>query len=276
MNRNLIAVGCVLATAGAATGIVAAAGAQEPQQIVSVTIAAKSAQITGADALKQGYTKLVFKSSGKGERGFSVFKVKAGVTRAEIESAVKKIKDPYDATKLGTFVAGGFVAGPKTYTTSILLDATSEYAVIDITQRAAAVRAWLATSAESSNAPVPAADARVTLRDFSFGGAGTLPRNGRIQVLNTGKKLHHTLVFPLAKGVDTKKVLRDLKAGKEPSSKAFGGPPVALTEIVSPKTTNDVEERLTPGKNLLVCFIQDAPKKPPHAALGMAKVVTVR
>lgn len=274
MNKHLIAVGCVLATAGAATGIVAAAGAQEPQQNASVTMAASSAQIIGADALKQGYTKLVFRASGKGERGFAVFKLAPGVSREQVESEAPKIDNPNDAKKLGKFVASGFIAGKKTYTTSILLDATSEYALLDFTKKAA-IRGWFATSGESSNAPVPPADARVTLRDYSFGGASTLPRNGTIQVLNTGKVLHHTLVFPLRKGVDTKKLVRDIKAGKEPRS-AFAGPPSALTELVSPQTTNDVEERLTPGKNLLVCFIQDGPKKPPHAALGMVKVVTVR
>lgn len=274
MNKNVIAVACVTAAAAAASGIVAAAGAQEAPQRVSVTLAAKSAQITGAEALKQGYTKLVFSSSGKGERGFAVFKLAPGVTRQQFETEATKIQDPGAAKRLGTFVASGFIAGKKTYTTSILLDKASEYALLDFTKKTA-IRGFFATNEESSNASVPAADARVTLRDYSFGGASTLPRDGTVQVLNTGKVLHHTLIFPLRKGVDTKKLLRDIKAGKEPRT-AFAGPPSALTEIVSPKTTNDVEERLTPGKNLLVCFLQDTPKKPPHAALGMAKVVTVK
>ena len=274
MNKHLIAVGCVLASAGAAGGIVAAAGAQEPQQTVRITLSATSAQITGAEALKQGYTKLTFTSSGKGERGFAVFKLKPGVTRQQFETEAPKIDNPNDAAKLGAFVASGFIEGKKTYTTSIVLDKTSEYALIDFTKKAA-VRGFFATNDQSSNAPVPPADVRVTLRDYSFGGGSTLPRNGTIQVVNTGKVLHHTLIFPLRKGLDTKKLMRDIKAGKEPRN-AFAGPPSALTEIVSPKTTNDVEERLKPGKNLLVCFLQDSPKKPPHAALGMAKVVTVR
>jgi hypothetical protein len=274
MNKHLIAVGCVLATAGAASGIVAAAAAQEPPQAVGITLSASSAQITGAEALKQGYTKLTFKASGKGERGFAVFKLRPGVTRQQAETEAPKIDNPADAAKLGTFVASGFIEGRKTYTTSILLDRTSEYALLDFTKKPG-IRGWFATNDQSSNAPVPAPDARVTLRDYSFGGATTLPRDGTVQVLNTGKVLHHTLIFPLRKGVDTKKLVRDIKAGKEPGS-AFAGPPSALTEIVSPKTTNDVEERLTPGKNLLVCFLQDTPKKPPHAALGMVKVVTVR
>lgn len=274
MNKNVIAVACVTAAAAAASGIVAAAGAQEAPQQVGITIAASSAQITGAEALKQGYTKLVFKASGKGERGFAVFKLAPGVTRQQAETQAPKIEDPNDAAKLGTFVASGFIEGSKTYTTSVLLDATSEYALIDFTKKPG-IRGWFTTSAESSNAPVPAPDVRVTLRDYSFGGASTLPRNGTIQVVNTGKVLHHTLVFPLRKGVDTKKLLRDIKAGKEPRT-AFSGPPSALTEIVSPKTTNDVAERLKPGRNLLVCFISDGKKKPPHATLGMAKVVTVR
>ena len=274
MNKHLIAVGCVLASAGAASGIVAAAGAQEAPQSVGVTISAKAAQITGAEALKQGYTKLTFKASGKGERGFALFKLKPGVTRQQAETEAPKIDNPNDAAKLGSFVASGFIQGKKTYTTSILLDKTSEYALIDFTKKPG-IRGWFTTNDQSSNAPVPALDARLTLRDYSFGGASTLPRNGTVQVVNTGKVLHHTLVFPLRKGVNTKKLLRDIKAGKEPRT-AFAGPPSALTEIVSPKTTNDVKERLTRGKNLLVCFIQDTPKKPPHAALGMAKVITVK
>jgi hypothetical protein len=116
MNKHLIAVGCVLATAGAATGIVAAAGAQEPQQNVSVTISASSAQITGADALKQGYTKLTFRASGKGERGFALFKLAPGVTRPELEAYAKKVGNPAEAEEKGTFVASGFVAGKQTYT----------------------------------------------------------------------------------------------------------------------------------------------------------------
>ena len=181
-----------------------------------------------------------------------------------------------EAEKYGKFVASGFIQGKKTYTTSILLDASSEYAVLRFGEKAAEVEGWFATSAESSNAPLPEPDVRVTLRDYSFGGASTLPRDGLIQVLNAGKVQHHTLIFPLAKGVNTKRLLKGIKAGKEPSRKAFAGPPAALTEIVSPQTTNDVAEKLRPGKSLLVCFLQDTPKKPPHAALGMAKVVTVR
>ena len=239
MNKHLIALGCVLASAGAATGIVAAAGAQEAPQRVAITISASSARITGADALEQGYTRLVFRSSGKGERGFALFRLAPGVTRAQLEAQARRITSPSAAERLGTFVASGFVEGSRTYTTSILLDRSSEYALVRFTGEAAEVEGWLATGEGRSNAPVPAPDVRVTLNDYRFGGGSTLPRDGTIQVLNSGRVQHHALIFPLARGVDAEKVLRALKAGREPSPNAFGGPPSALTEVVSPATTNE-------------------------------------
>jgi hypothetical protein len=70
-------------------------------------------------------------------------------------------------------------------------------------------------------------------------------------------------------------VLKDLRAGKEPTY-AVGGPPSALVELVSPKTTNDVEVDLKTGRYLVVCFLQTTSKSRPHSMLGMEKIVTVR
>lgn len=274
MNKNVIAVACVSAVAATATGIVAAAGAQEPVPTVQLTVAAKSATVAGAEALKAGPTKLAFKSSGKGERGFAVFRLNPGVTRDVVTKAAPKIKTPAQAHRYGRFVASGFIEGRQTYSTTVTLPA-AEYVLIDFTKQPA-VRTGFTVASEQSTATPPAAVATVKMSDYRFGAPSTLPRSGVIQVDNAGKKLHHALVLPLAKGVNAQKLIADIKRGKEPADKNFKGAPAALTEVVSPGTSNAVDAKLTPGKSLLICFISDSERKPPHAALGMAKVVTVR
>jgi hypothetical protein len=96
-----------------------------------------------------------------------------------------------------------------------------------------------------------------------------------VKVTNEGKVMHHALAFPLAKGVKESALLRKIRDGKEPR-KEFAGPPSALVEIVSPKSTNDVEVTLRKGKYLFVCFLQDKPKSKMHAQKGMQKIVTVK
>ena len=273
MNKNVIAAACVTAAAVAATGIVAVAGAQEAPPTVAVSVAAKSATIRGADALKAGPARFVIKASGKGERGVALFKLRAGVTRDEVTRQAPKIQNPASAKKFGTFVASAFVQGATAYTTTIDLQ-PAEYALVDFTKRPA-VRGGFAVGSEQGTAVAPAPDAEVSLKDYAFGGPSTLPRNGVIRLTNDGDVLHHALAFALRKGVNTKSLLRQIKSGKEPRN-AFAGPPAALVEIVSPGTVNSVEAKLKPGRTLLVCFLRDSASKPPHAALGMAKVVTVR
>jgi hypothetical protein len=275
MNRNVIAVTSVLAAAGGATGIVAAANAQDAPAAVEITASPKSATVKGAEALKAGPTKFLVKATGKAELGLIVFKLKPGVTRDQIREATPKIENPSDADRYGSFVASTFVPGGRSYSTTVNL-APAEYAVIDFSKEKAAFRTTFTVGQEQSNAVAPTPVAKIEMDDYKFNGPSTLPRTGVVQVDNTGKKLHHTLVFPLANRKTGRRILANLRKGKEPSEKSFAGPPSALVEIVSPGTSNAVDAKLRRGTNLLVCFVSDGPRKPPHAALGMAKLVTVR
>jgi hypothetical protein len=259
-------------TAAGAAGVVA----QEAPPTVDVDVTPKKMVVSGADALKGGPTKLSFDFTGRGEVGFVVMELRPGVTRAQVEKAAPKIQDPAAAEKrYGRFVASTFLADQRKYTTTIALKPATEYVLIDITKRGA-VRGGFRVGSEAGTAVAPAPAVTVGLEDYGFDVPSTIPRTGALRIENRGKVLHHMLSFPLRKGVDDKKLLRDLKAGKEPPRTAFAGPPSAPVEIVSPGTVNDVETMRRRGKVLFVCFLQDGPKKPPHAALGMAKVVTVK
>src|SRR5687767_15004521 len=111
MNKNVIAASCILAAAGGAGGIVAAANAQDAPPTVTVTVAPKSASFQGAEALKAGPTKLVFRVTGKGERGVALFKLKPGIDRDAMAKAASRIRQPADAHRYGSFVASTFIEG---------------------------------------------------------------------------------------------------------------------------------------------------------------------
>ncbi|HWT92019.1 MAG TPA: hypothetical protein VN238_03415 [Solirubrobacteraceae bacterium] len=275
MRKKLIGGATALSLAATGAGVAAAVSpAQEAPPTVGLAVSATSVQVTGAEALKAGPTTLRFTAAGKGELAPAVLELKPGVTREQVAAAAKDL-GTMAGEKVGTLVASTFLMGPAPYTTTVDLD-PGEHAVLNFGRKGATVAGWFTVGAERGTAVAPAPTTTVTMEDYAFGGPSTLPRGGTIRVTNAGKVQHHALVMPLKKGVSTKRVLKDIKAGKEPAY-ALGGPPSALTEVVSPGTTNDVTTTASkPGKYLLVCFLQNSPKQPPHAVQGMAKVVTVK
>lgn len=270
MSKHAVAGALALALVGAGTAAVAA---QEPTPQVDVAVASKTVTVTGADALGTGPTRFTFRASGKGERGFVLFRLRAGVTREQAASAVPNIKSPSGAKRYGTFVASGFIEGAETYTTTIALEA-AEYVVVDFSNRPV-VRTGFRVGPEASTAVAPVPVASVGMDDYGFDAPATLPSRGVLRVTNDGKVVHHALAFPLRRGVNSAKLLASLRRGQEPKRTDIAGAPKALVEIVSPGTQNDVEVKLKPGRTLLVCFLSNTPKGRPHSVLGMAKVVTV-
>ena len=268
MKRMFAAAGAALLLAvGAAGGI-----AQEAVPTVEVSISATKMTVTGTDALKTGPTRLRFTAQGEGERGFIVFELKPGITQARIRREAPRIQSPADAHRFGRFVAGGFVLGGESYATTIELR-DREYALIDFT-RQPAVRSFFRAGAETSTAVPPTPVATISMRDYAFRGAATLPREGVVRVANDGRRLHHALLFRLRRGVNGRRVVRQIKRGGEPR-RAFAGRPAALTELVSPGPVNDVETESRAGRHVLVCFVSNGRKSPPHAALGMVRLVNV-
>ena len=252
---------------GAAGGV-----AQEAVPTVEVSVSATKMTVTGADALKTGPTRLRFTVTGEAERGFLVFELKPSVTQARIRRETPRIQSPADAHRFGRFVAGSFIAGGDTYATTVALR-EREYALIDLTRRPA-VRGFFRVGAEPGTAVAPAPAATITMRDYAFRGAATLPQEGVVRVENDGRRLHHALLFRLRPGVNGRRVVRQIKGGGEPR-RAFAGRPAALTELVSPGTVNDVETTSRPGRHVLVCFVANGRRSKPHAALGMVRLVNV-
>jgi hypothetical protein len=273
VKKHLIAAGALaLTVAGGAAGAVSA---QNALPEVEFDVTPNSVKVAPGTQIAAGYTKITLdRLARKGESGLALVKLKAGVTPEELGKAVGKIEDPNDVHKYGRIVASTFIAGKATYSTTIRLE-DADYVWVDVTKRPATRLSFHAGPADSG-AVEPATDAAVALRDYRFSMPSSLKAGKQtLKVTNDGKVMHHALAFPLAKGVKESALLKKIRDGKEPR-KEFAGPPSALVEIVSPKTTNGVEVELRKGKYLFVCFLQDSPRAKMHAQKGMQKIVTVK
>ena len=273
MNKHTIAAGVLtLAVAGSSAGVVAAQSA--PPEI-EFDVTAKAVKLAdGTTQVPTGAVKLTLDRSGKGETGLALVRLNQGVTVSQFRAAVPKLRAPDAVHKYGRIVTSTFVAGNGEYSTRWTW---SRPTTSSSTSPGSPRRGCRSTRGPAaSGAAAPAADANVGLRDYRFVMPSSLTAGKQtLRVTNDGEVLHHALVFPLAKGVNGAKLMKKIKAGKEPR-KEFAGPPSALVEIVSPETANDVEVNLRKGKYLFVCFLQDSPKAKMHAQLGMQKVVTVK
>lgn len=268
MRKHAFTAALAVAAIGAGAAVV---GAQEPAPDVTVAMTSKAMTVTGADALKSGPTRFVFSTKTK-ERGFVLLELKDGVTREQVAEGASKIRSPLQAErKYGRLVASSFVTKGQKYATTLDL-ADGEYVLVDMT-KAPAVRAGFAVGAERSTAVMPATASSVIADDYKFSAPKGISLDGPVLVENRGDVLHHVLAFPIKRKISAKRIVKGLMNDKP---KGITGPPAALTEIVSGGTKNAVEAPLRKGRVLLVCFLQDGPKKPPHAALGMYKAVNVK
>lgn len=246
--------------------------AQEPAPDVFVKVTPTAMTVTGAEALRSGPTRLVMSSSGRASRGVVLVKLKEGLTREQAEARARGIATPQQGERrIGRFLASAVLLRGQEYATTVELT-EGEYVLVDIT-KTPAVRAGFAVGAEPSAATMPTTAASIVARDYSFSLPDGLPRNGPFLVENRGKEMHHVLAYPVRRGVAAKRIVRGLMRGR---TRHLTGAPSAVTEVVSGGTENAVEGRFRQGRILLVCFIRDGPRKPPHAALGMYKAVTVK
>ena len=272
MKKHLVAGAAALAVVGSGASAVSAQNPTVPK--LGFDITSQAVTVEGAPRIGTGHYRITLENKGR-QAGVALVQLKPGVTVEQFGAAVPNVQDPSQIQQYGTVVASNFWERKGSYTTTIRLS-DADYVFVDVTKRPAPRMSFHAGPQAGGAAKAPKADASVRLKDYRFEMPSTLKAGkATIRTTNAGKNLHHALVMPLKKGVSGARVLKDLKVGKEPRY-AIGGPPSALVEVVSPKTTNNVEVNLRKGRYLFVCFLQNSPKSKPHAMQGMRKIVTVK
>lgn len=188
-------------------------------------------------------------------------------------------------------VAGGAGAtGPGRTTTTLLNLRAGRYAVLDLggsgpsPSLAGAIATFRAKGGRSGL--LGAAGATIVATDK----AGATPRNrfttsglkvghNRLRFRNTGKEIHHAILFPMLPG----RTLDDVKQAFAAQGPPSGPPPVDFAGSAGTAALDADGVEVTdlvlraPGRYALVCFIADRDGKGrPHFLDGMLKEVEVR
>ena len=134
----------------------------------------------------------------------------------------------------------------------------------------------------ASDAELPAQPASLIATDdgakeygFEFKGLKAGPNKVRFE--NTGKELHHAILFPIIKG----KTIEDAEKAFASDGPPKGPPPVDFekglnTQVIDGGIAQNIELDLEAGSYAVVCFIQDRKGGKPHIAKGMIDELVVK
>jgi hypothetical protein len=134
------------------------------------------------------------------------------------------------------------------------------------------VRPLTVVASGRAGAPLPRADARMVLDDYSFVVDPVLrPGRRTVRVENRAAQPHEVVVARLAPGKTSADLLAWLKRRDGPPP----GEPVGGTVMLSPGESNVATLDLAAGDYVLLCFAPDAHDGKTHVAHGMVRQIRV-
>jgi uncharacterized protein (DUF2141 family) len=130
---------------------------------------------------------------------------------------------------------------------------------------------------EAGDATLPTEPATLTAKEYGFEFKGLKAGRNNVRFENTGKELHHAVMFPISKG----KTFADAKASFTSDKEPTGPPPVDFanglsTQVIDGGIAQNLELDLKAGSYAVVCFIQDRKGGAPHVAKGMINELVVK
>ena len=268
------------AARGAPTGTPNAALAAVP----SVTITAKDFSFDAPASIPAGLTRLHLQNSGKEEHQAQLVRLNPGVTLPQVQAALQQ--GPDSALRLVT-VAGGPNAAPPGGTADVIDDLQpGQYLLLCFVSGADNIphvaKGMLKPLQVTGGTPavaaqLPAAQAMVTLREFSFTAPATLPSGQTVvKVTNSGTQPHELTVVKL-NGITAEQLKSAL--GNANATPPPGPPPFSAVGglgAIAPGTSGEALLTLTPGNYALLCFVPDPATGKPHAAEGMVQGFSVK
>ena len=127
---------------------------------------------------------------------------------------------------------------------------------------------------------LPAAQAKVSAREYRFTTSGLKAGQNTIEFSNEGKELHHLIAFPYNPGATLDDVKKFAAAEGPGGGPPPGPPPINFEQGESTAVLDGGQRQVTrltlkSGKYALLCFIPDRKGGPPHVAKGMLQEVTI-
>jgi hypothetical protein len=203
---------------------------------------------------------------------FGIVALKPGKDTGHFTNAIGKLS-PDKTESWGDWVAGGSTRPGAPYVTTLDMK-PAWYSVIVYERKKQYSIGGFTVADRPAGFEEPATTSTIGLHDFRFDAPKTLEADSTLKIVNEGDQIHE-VVLARVKGKPAKAV-RLAKQGKF-GKISFAGRPSQAVGLVSGGTTNIVTPDLAKGRYLLVCAYGDArSRNKPHAALGMARAITVR
>ncbi|MEP6491800.1 MAG: hypothetical protein ABJF01_03935 [bacterium] len=282
---GIVLCGCSQKDAGKSDTTKAAEATATPASMASfdpathtAVIHAKDFAFDAPDSITAGWTTFHFVNDGPNIHHVQLIRLDSGKTRADFDAAMKT-KGPPPAWMVST---GGPNAPSPGMSTDAMINLTpGNYVMIcfvDIPEHVphftkGMVHDLKVTAATGADSPEPAADATVTLSDYSFAVQGALTAGKHtIKVVNNGPQTHELELMRFLPG----KSMKDLGE----FSKTLAGPPPVdgLGGIAGEAKgmTQYFTVDLSPGNYVLICFVPDAKDGKAHIEHGMTKEFTIK
>jgi hypothetical protein len=240
-----------------------------------LTIALTGREMTVDGDLEAGLTEITFRNDGRGEHEAQLIRVEGDRSEAEVlrQFAATGEGRPTPDWLRAAGGAGLAPAGREVTSTQVLEPGT--YYAVDTSGDGRPAFASFEVTGEAGSAELPATDATITARDFTFESSGLRAGVNEVTFDNVGREIHHVIAVPLLEGrtlADARRFLTE--------ERSSGPPPIDFERVSSSSafdggTGGNVQLRLDRGRYVLVCFISNRAGGPPHALMGMIAEATV-
>ena len=266
----------------AATGDTTAAAAPQPAAPTTPAVLAITATDFAFDAPSQipaGLTTIRVTTHGKELHQAALIRLDSGKTMADLAAAFKK---PGPPPAWAVAAGGPNTPTPNGGTAEVTQDLPAgNYAIICYIPSPDGVPHFgkgmlhplTVTPSTTPAAPMPNADATVTLADYTFTLSAPLtPGKHILRVDNAGPQVHELVLVKLSPGTTGKQLAAWVAGGMK-------GPPPAMpiggVAPIAPGGTAFMPADLAPGNYSMLCFVPDAKDGKEHAMHGMIKDFTV-
>ena len=246
------------------------ASAAPARQSNEVMIRLTAAGVEAPDKIAGGLVTFAVENAGaEPGQSLSIYRLKEGKT---LENFTTAAQQGFEAVIPLIFASGGLISTPPGGTVRVTIEMRAGLHVLAANAEKGQFKAVEVTAPSGAQAPEPAADVNVTLKDFEIVMPNSLtPGMHTFKVTNAGPSVHHLIYARLLPG----KRAADLLAGGPEAPPPIDVMTVGGIEALDITQRGWVPADLQPGTYVAVCFIPDEATGQPHAALGMLREFTV-
>ena len=243
------------------------------KDIPRVTVTAREGAIDAPAAVPTGVVAITYQNTSRMPFFGVVIRLNEGVTPAAFFAVIEDIEA---ALRLASVVGGPAFLAPGGSQEIVYDLRAGTHVIVSFEEEADDVisATFRATPPSAANEP-PEAVGEIVMGDFFFRAPAIPAGTNRFRVTNSGRQLHHMLVFRLAPGATLQQALAAEEEGIDPVEAGLVAPVNGLSEL-SPGQSAWPTLSFTPGAYVMICFIEDPATGREHADLGMIQEFTVR